>query len=155
MVPNATGRPVVKLHHISKRFGSTQSLDDVSLEIGAAEIHALVGENGAGKSTLGKIIGGVYSPDAGTLTVAGVTSHGWTTRQALASGVATIQQELSLVPAMSVAENVFGDPEKANRWLRQPLGIIDGKTPLELARTDAGARVVEQLLAKLDWGAAA
>jgi ribose transport system ATP-binding protein len=107
VVPNATGRPVVELHHISKRFGSTQSLDDVSLEIGAAEIHALVGENGAGKSTLGKIIGGVYTPDAGTLRVAGVTSHGWTTRHALAGGVATIQQELSLVPAMSVAENVF------------------------------------------------
>ncbi len=97
----------VELTHISKRFGSTQSLDDVSLSIASGEIHALVGENGAGKSTLGKIIGGVYEPDSGTLTVGGVATHGWTTRQALAAGVATIQQELALVPALSTAENVF------------------------------------------------
>jgi putative toxin-antitoxin system antitoxin component (TIGR02293 family) len=60
-----------------------------------------------------------------------------------------------LTRVQSLAEDVFGDPEKANRWLRQSLGIIDGKTPLEVAQTDAGARVVEQILAKLDWGAAA
>lgn len=103
----ATGQSTVELSHISKRFGSTQSLDDVSLSIDSGEIHALVGENGAGKSTLGKIIGGVYEPDSGTLTIAGVTTNGWTTRQALSAGVATIQQELALVPALSVAENVF------------------------------------------------
>lgn len=60
-----------------------------------------------------------------------------------------------LTRVQSLAEDVFGDPEKANRWLRQRLGIIDGKTPLDLAQTDAGARVVEQIIAKLDWGAAA
>ena len=60
-----------------------------------------------------------------------------------------------LTRVQSLAEDVFDDSDKANRWLRQPLGIIDGKTPLELAQTDAGARVVEQIIAKLDWGAAA
>src|SRR5207248_1289974 len=95
------------LQSVSKHFGSTQALSDVSLAIDAGEIHALVGENGAGKSTLGKIIGGVYAPDQGLLTVAGVTTRGWDTKQALAAGVATIQQELSLVPALSVAQNVF------------------------------------------------
>ncbi|HZS88772.1 MAG TPA: sugar ABC transporter ATP-binding protein [Chloroflexota bacterium] len=103
----AIGPHIVKLDGISKRFGSTRALSDVSLSIEAGEIHALVGENGAGKSTLGKIIGGVYTPDRGRLTVAGVASGGWSTKQALAAGVATIQQELSLVPALSVAENVF------------------------------------------------
>jgi putative toxin-antitoxin system antitoxin component (TIGR02293 family) len=53
------------------------------------------------------------------------------------------------------AEDVFQDDAKANRWLRQELGILDGKFPLEVARTEAGARLIEQLLAKLDWGAAA
>jgi putative toxin-antitoxin system antitoxin component (TIGR02293 family) len=53
------------------------------------------------------------------------------------------------------AEDVFGHSESANRWMREPLGILDGKTPLEVAQTDAGARVIEQLLAKIDWGAAA
>src|SRR5689334_2593223 len=53
------------------------------------------------------------------------------------------------------AEDVFGDIEKANTWLRAPLGALDGKAPLEIARTEAGARVLEQVLAKIDWGAAA
>jgi ABC-type sugar transport system ATPase subunit len=103
----ASSPTIVQLENVSKRFGSTQALAEVSLSITAGEIHALVGENGAGKSTLGKIIGGVYAPDRGLLRIAGVTTGGWNTKQALAAGVATIQQELSLVPALSVAENVF------------------------------------------------
>jgi len=55
----------------------------------------------------------------------------------------------------ALAEDVFGDAGKANRWLREGLGIFGGKSPLELAQTETGARVVEQTLAKLDWGAAA
>jgi putative toxin-antitoxin system antitoxin component (TIGR02293 family) len=55
----------------------------------------------------------------------------------------------------ALAEDVFGDPKQANRWLREGLGILGGKPPLEVAQTDAGARVIEQILAKIDWGAAA
>jgi putative toxin-antitoxin system antitoxin component (TIGR02293 family) len=55
----------------------------------------------------------------------------------------------------ALAEDVFVDPKNANRWLREGLGVLGGKSPLEVARTDAGARVVEQILAKIDWGAAA
>ena len=53
------------------------------------------------------------------------------------------------------AEDVFDDKQKANRWLRESLGVLDDKSPLELAQTESGARLVEQLLAKIDWGAAA
>jgi putative toxin-antitoxin system antitoxin component (TIGR02293 family) len=60
-----------------------------------------------------------------------------------------------LTRIQALAEDVFGDVEKANRWLREELGILDGKSPLEVAHTEAGARLIEQLLAKLDWGAAA
>lgn len=60
-----------------------------------------------------------------------------------------------LARIQALAEEVFADAAKANRWLREPLGILGGKVPLELAQTDAGARVVEQILAKIDWGAAA
>jgi putative toxin-antitoxin system antitoxin component (TIGR02293 family) len=60
-----------------------------------------------------------------------------------------------LTRIQSMAEDVFGDAEKGNRWLRERLGILDGNTPLDLAQTESGARVIEQLLAKLDWGAAA
>jgi putative toxin-antitoxin system antitoxin component (TIGR02293 family) len=55
----------------------------------------------------------------------------------------------------ALAEDVFGDATNANRWLREALPILGNKSPLEIARTDAGARVIEQILAKIDWGAAA
>jgi putative toxin-antitoxin system antitoxin component (TIGR02293 family) len=60
-----------------------------------------------------------------------------------------------LARIQALAEDVFDDAEKANNWLRQNLGVIGGQAPLDLARTEAGARVVEQVLGKLDWGAAA
>jgi len=60
-----------------------------------------------------------------------------------------------LTRIQALAEDVFGDTEKANHWLRDKLGILDGKSPLELAHTVSGARLIEQLLAKIDWGAAA
>ena len=60
-----------------------------------------------------------------------------------------------LTRIQALAEDVFGDVDKANRWLRKDLGILDGKSPLDVARTESGARVVEQILAKIDWGAAA
>jgi putative toxin-antitoxin system antitoxin component (TIGR02293 family) len=62
---------------------------------------------------------------------------------------------MTLTRIQALAEDMLGDVERANRWLREPLGILDGKSPLEVARTEAGARLIEQLLAKLDWGAAA
>jgi putative toxin-antitoxin system antitoxin component (TIGR02293 family) len=59
-----------------------------------------------------------------------------------------------LARVQALAEEVFGDAERANKWLRQGLGVLDGQAPLELARTEAGVRVVEQILGKIDWGAA-
>lgn len=55
----------------------------------------------------------------------------------------------------AIAKDVFEDAEKANRWLREPLGILDGRTPLEVSQTEAGARLVERLLANIAWGGAA
>jgi putative toxin-antitoxin system antitoxin component (TIGR02293 family) len=60
-----------------------------------------------------------------------------------------------LTRIQALTEDVFGDIDKANRWLRQGLGVLDGKSPLDVAQTESGARVVEQILAKIDWGAAA
>jgi putative toxin-antitoxin system antitoxin component (TIGR02293 family) len=60
-----------------------------------------------------------------------------------------------LTRIQALTEDVFGDTEKANRWLRENLAILDGESPLEVARTESGTRVVEQILAKIDWGAAA
>ncbi len=113
----------VELVDVSKSFGGVRALDEVSLKIGRGSIHALVGENGAGKSTLGKIISGVLTPDRGQLLVEGepVTFH--SPREAITKGIVLIAQELSVVPALSVAENVFlgTEPQKAGFVARRAL----------------------------------
>jgi simple sugar transport system ATP-binding protein/ribose transport system ATP-binding protein len=97
----------IEVKEISKRFGATLALDSVSLVIESGEIHTLVGENGAGKSTLGKIIAGVYQKDSGTIVIDGKVIEYASTYEALQRGITIIAQELSLVPARSVIENVF------------------------------------------------
>jgi simple sugar transport system ATP-binding protein/ribose transport system ATP-binding protein len=97
----------VELTGISKRFGGTQALAGVDLTVERGTVHALVGENGAGKSTLGKVIAGVVQPDSGEYMLAGRAVHLSSPRQALEAGVTMMAQELSLVPARSVVENVY------------------------------------------------
>jgi simple sugar transport system ATP-binding protein/ribose transport system ATP-binding protein len=101
--------PVAPLETVDlrKRFGATQALDGVSVPLAPGEVHALVGENGAGKSTLGKVMAGVYAADSGRLLVRGQPVTRWDTGRAQKHGVVLIAQELSLVPELSVAENVF------------------------------------------------
>jgi ABC-type sugar transport system ATPase subunit len=97
--------------NVRKRFGATTALDGVSFEVMAGEIHALVGENGAGKSTLVRILGGVVRPDEGRVMIGGRECHLASPHDAIAAGVVTIPQELQLVPALSIAENLaLGDP---------------------------------------------
>ena len=98
---------VLDLSGISKRFGGTLALDAVDLTVTAGSVHALVGENGAGKSTLGKIAAGVYSPDAGEIRVQGEPVGRWDTVRAQRRGIVMIAQELSLVPDLTVGQNVF------------------------------------------------
>jgi rhamnose transport system ATP-binding protein len=104
----------IEVNEISKRFGATLALDGVSLTIESGEIHTLVGENGAGKSTLGKIIAGVYQKNSGTILIDGQVAEYATTYEALQRGITIIAQELSLVPARSVIENVFLGIEDTN-----------------------------------------
>ena len=87
----------------SKSFPGVTALSGVSLEVRAGEIHALLGENGAGKSTLGKIIGGVYLPDAGQIALDGAAITGIDERGAGRLGIAIVHQEGSLVATLSVA----------------------------------------------------
>ena len=98
-------------HTIRKRFAATTALDGVDFEVLAGEIHALVGENGAGKSTLVRILGGAVRPDDGRVTIGGRECRLTSPHDAIVNGVTTIPQELHLVPALSVAENLaLGDP---------------------------------------------
>src|SRR5215510_10304066 len=98
--------PAAGAERVSKQFGATLALDGVSFEVGFGEIHAIVGENGAGKSTLIRILGGVHRPDSGVIRVDGQDRHFTSPRDAIAAGIVTIPQELRLVPALSIAENI-------------------------------------------------
>jgi ABC-type sugar transport system ATPase subunit len=100
-------QPLIELHKICKRFGGAQALADVELTIYQGTVHALVGENGAGKSTLGKIVSGVISPDAGEMLVNGRPVSFNSPHEALGEGIAMIQQEIVLVPSLTVLKNVF------------------------------------------------
>ncbi len=99
--------PVIAARGVSKRFTGTQALDGVDFAVASGEVHALVGENGAGKSTLIKLLGGVYGPDAGEIRVEGAVRRFRDPAEALAAGVIVIPQEIRVVPALSVAENVL------------------------------------------------
>jgi simple sugar transport system ATP-binding protein/ribose transport system ATP-binding protein len=99
--------PVVEAREVSKRFGGVQALGDVSITIERGTVHGLIGENGAGKSTLGRIVGGITRPDSGVLFVDGVPVRFGSPREALQAGIATISQEVALVPARTVLENVL------------------------------------------------
>ena len=99
--------PFLEMQHISKQFGATQALNDVSLALYPGEVHALLGENGAGKSTLIKIMTGIYQPDAGEILLEGQPISVHSSAEAQTHGIAAIYQEPLVFPDLSVAENIF------------------------------------------------
>lgn len=99
--------PLVSMRGITKRFGPVTVLGDVNLDLYPGEVHILAGENGAGKSTLIKILGGVHTEFEGTIEIAGKPARPRSPLHANQLGVSVIFQELSLVPAMTVADNIF------------------------------------------------
>ena len=125
----ATRTPVLQLAGIGKSFGGVTALTDVDFALAPGEIHGLVGENGAGKSTLMKIIAGVHAQYDGTMRVAGEPVRFRSPHDALAAGIGMVHQELSIVPELSVAENVALGHQPLNR-----LGLIDYRRMVRDAR---------------------
>ncbi|MEZ4505294.1 MAG: ATP-binding cassette domain-containing protein [Thermomicrobiales bacterium] len=115
-------RPVLELRGVTKRFGGATALDDVDFDLLPGEIHGLIGENGAGKSTLSKILSGVQRPDSGEMLLNGEVVRFRSPADAKAAGIGMIYQELTLMPALSVAENVFLGRQPRNRF-----GLVDWK----------------------------
>jgi simple sugar transport system ATP-binding protein/ribose transport system ATP-binding protein len=125
MATNASASIHLEVRGLGKSFGATRALDDVSVEVVGGTVHAFVGENGAGKSTLGKIMAGVFPPDQGDLVLRGTPVVFRSPREALERGIAIVAQEVSLVPQLTVAQNVFlgAEPRRA--------GFIDRRTLAE------------------------
>ncbi len=138
--PAAASQPkALELRGISKSFPGVRALSGVSFDVQPGEVHALLGENGAGKSTLIKILSGVHPPDEGEIYLRGERVHFANPGQAQARGIATIYQEFSLYPELTVAENIFaGHPP------RRLGGLV-----LDWNRTE---REAAKLLAMLDAG---
>jgi ribose transport system ATP-binding protein len=120
---------VVEMIGISKSFFGVKVLDSVNFSVSPGEIHALAGENGAGKSTLMKILQGVYTLDAGEIKIAGekVSIHSFQDARKL--GIGMVFQEFSLVPELSVAQNIFLDREHKNKF-----GLFDEKRTINQAK---------------------
>lgn len=98
--------PLLQMRGMGKRFPGVIALSGVDFSVRAGEIHALLGENGAGKSTLIKVLTGVHPPDEGEVTLAGQTIRPTSPKDAEQSGISTVYQEVNLIPALSVAENI-------------------------------------------------
>jgi len=126
--------PLWRMTGVSKRYGGVTALDNVDFSCAAARIHAVLGENGAGKSTLIKIIAGVVQPDSGTMELAGRTVTFRSPAEATKAGIVCIFQELSLMPDLTVADNI---------------SITDPPGQLGFINTRAQRRRAEELLALL------
>lgn len=111
--PAAT-QPVLQLKGVSKFFGGVKALHDMHFDLLRGEVHALVGGNGAGKSTLMKILSGVYQRDSGTIVIDGQVTNIQTPNDAMANGIRMVFQELSLIPTLTVMENIFLNHEEVN-----------------------------------------
>jgi len=115
--------------NVSKHFGGVRALEGVHFEVRPGEVHALLGENGAGKSTILKILRGVQPPTSGTVEIGGVPLTTFTAAAARAAGVAMAFQEMSLVPTLTVAQNVF-----LAREIKTGSGLIDDKAAIAETR---------------------
>ena len=102
-----TDTPLIDVQNISKHFGSVIALRDVSMTVRAGEVMCLLGDNGAGKSTLIKTLSGVHKPSEGQILVEGRRVDFDSPRDALDAGIATVYQDLAMIPLMSVTRNFF------------------------------------------------
>ncbi|MGF6534394.1 MULTISPECIES: ATP-binding cassette domain-containing protein [Paraburkholderia] len=113
-VQPATGDYILSLENVSRYFGNVIALKDITIRLKRGEVHCLLGDNGAGKSTLIKTLAGVHQPSEGTYLVDGKPVRFTSPKDALDLGIATVYQDLALVPLLSVARNFFmgREPQK-------------------------------------------
>jgi ABC-type sugar transport system ATPase subunit len=148
---------LLEVEAVSKSYGRVQALDSVSLDLRAGEVHALLGHNGAGKSTLMKILAGLVRPDAGHVRINGDEVHFRSPQHAQACGIAIVDQELSLVPVLTVEDNILLGNLKVSllqrrgatrRWLRSTLDRL-GLEHVALSRLVSELSIGERQLVEI------
>src|SRR6266702_6541114 len=108
--------PLLEVANVSRYFGSVIALKDISMRVNAGEVMCLLGDNGAGKSTLIKILSGVHQPSEGHYLVEGKEVNFTSPRDALAAGIATVYQDLAMIPLMGISRNFFLGSEPTKGW---------------------------------------
>ncbi len=131
---DANGTPLLEIQNLSKYFGSVIALNDVSLRVHPGQVLCLLGDNGAGKSTLIKTLAGVHQPTGGTYRVEGAPVSFTSPRDALDRGIATVYQDLAMIPLMSIARNFFLGSEPTLGW--GPFRRFDIRKASDLARSE-------------------
>jgi len=139
---------ILEARDVSKRFGATQALDDVSFRLAAGERVAIMGENGAGKSTLMKVFAGVHAPDTGTMELDGTLFAPRTPYEAILRGISTVYQEPSGFPHLSVLENLYmGRQHHRAGWLQPGQMRAEGARLLD--RIGLPARTLRRSMGEL------
>jgi simple sugar transport system ATP-binding protein len=155
MTADTAHPPLIDVQHVSKYFGHVIALKDVSMTVNAGEVMCLLGDNGAGKSTLIKILSGVHQPDEGRYLVEGEEVHFSSPRDALNAGIATVYQDLAMIPLMSISRNFFLGAEPTIGWgpfRRFDIDYADRVTRDELAKMGIMVRDTAQAVGTLSGG---
>jgi simple sugar transport system ATP-binding protein len=152
---NGTAPPLIDVQNLSKVFGSVIALEDVTMNVYPGEVMCLLGDNGAGKSTLIKILSGVHQPTRGTFQFEGRPVHFASPRDALDVGIATVYQDLAMIPLLSISRNFFLGSEPTVGWgpfKRFNLSKADEITHSELAKMGINLRDTTQPVGTLSGG---
>jgi simple sugar transport system ATP-binding protein len=147
--------PLLEVRNVSKYFGSVVALKDISMSVRAGEVMCLLGDNGAGKSTLIKMLSGVHLPSSGQYLVEGKEVHFTSPRDALSAGIATVFQDLAMIPLMSVSRNFFLGAEPTKGWgpfKRFDIQYADRVTREELSKIGIKVRETTQPVGTLSGG---
>jgi len=147
--------PNVEIRHISKFFGSVIALKDVSMSVYAGEVMCLLGDNGAGKSTLIKTLAGVHQQSEGQYLVEGGEVRFGSPRDALSRGIATVYQDLAMIPLMSISRNFFLGSEPTKGWgpfKRFDTGLARRVAKEEMAKMGIDIRDTSQPVGTLSGG---
>jgi simple sugar transport system ATP-binding protein len=147
--------PILEVRNVSRYFGSVIALKDVSMTVYPGEVMCLLGDNGAGKSTMIKILSGVHRPSEGEYLLEGQPVHFASPRDALAAGIATVYQDLAMIPLMSISRNFFLGSEPTIGWgpfRRFDFRTADRVTRDELSKMGIQIRSTDQAVGTLSGG---